>query len=216
MTGKSNLDGMKRQAGGGSAAGDEEPAVLRRRVEAQDPAGAVRVKQEPVDGPPWSWAPQQAAASLESGAGAGLEPFSAAAACAVRPKVEDFDGSYDCLICFESVRGTEARRCSVCSCQPWHVACETGLLAECPQCAKSTVVPWNGKITAVVAPERPVDLTAQDAGGEVRIGNGLARLLAVGSNVVAHFAGRKGFEGWYDAKIVRCRIRIYLPYKQYN
>ncbi len=208
---------MKRKAGGSAAAGDGEPAALRRRLEMQEPAGAVRVKQEPVDGPAWSPAPQQAPASLEPGAEAGHEPFNAAAACAVRPKVEDFDGSYDCLICSESVRGTEARRCSVCSCQPWHVACAPRLLAECPQCAKSTVVPWNGKITAVVAPERPVDLTAQDAGGEVRIGNGLARLLAVGSNVVAHFAGRKGFEGWYDAKIVRCRrIRIYLPYKQYN
>ncbi len=199
---------MKRQAGGSAEEGDGEPAALRRRLEAQEQVGAVRVKQEPVDGPAWSPAPQ-APASLELGAAAGLEPFSAAAACAVRPKVEEVDGSYDCLICSESVRGTEARRCSVCSCQPWHVACASGLLAECPQCAKSTVVPWNGKITAVVAPERPVDLAAQSAGGEVRIGNGVARLLAVGSKVVAHFAGRKRFAGWYDATIVRCLIRIY-------
>ena len=53
---------MKRQAGASAAAGTE-PAAIRLRVEAQEPAGTV--------------------ASL-----AGLEP---AAACKVRPKVEDSD-----------------------------------------------------------------------------------------------------------------------------
>ena len=30
-------------------------------------------------------------------------------------KVEEFDGSYDCLICSESVRGTDARKCLACA-----------------------------------------------------------------------------------------------------
>ena len=55
-------------------ADDGEPAALRRRLEAQEPGGAVRVKQEPVDGPVWSPAPQQTPASLEPSAAAGLEP----------------------------------------------------------------------------------------------------------------------------------------------
>jgi hypothetical protein len=74
---------MKRQAGGSAAEGDGEPAVLRRRLEAQEQAGAVR----------------QASASLEPGAAAGLELFSAAAACAGRPKVEALQLRPRCVIC---------------------------------------------------------------------------------------------------------------------
>ena len=59
-------------------------------------------------------------------------------------KVEEHDGSYDCLLCSESVRGTEARHCSACSVQPWHEECGPGLIA-CPQCARDTTVKWKGR-----------------------------------------------------------------------
>ena len=62
-------------------------------------------------------------------------------------KVEEFDGSYDCLICSESVRGKNARRCSTCSCQPWHTACGPGLSA-CPQCARFSVLPFGNVLSA--------------------------------------------------------------------
>jgi hypothetical protein len=78
----------------------------------------------------------------------------------VRPKVEEFDGSYDCLICSESVRGKDARKCSACTCQPWHTACAPALTL-CPQCTRSSVVSLKavksrvqGQST-VVAPEQP-------------------------------------------------------------
>ena len=78
-----------------------------------------------------------------------------AAERAVHPKVEEFDGSYACLICSESVRGKDARRCSACTCQPWHTECAPAL-SSCPQCARSSVVPLKSRIQeqgAVVATE---------------------------------------------------------------
>ena len=71
-------------------------------------------------------------------------------------KVEEFDGSYDCLICSESVRGKDARRCSACTCQPWHTACAPGL-SVCPQCSRSSVAPLKSgrrAQSAVLAPEQ--------------------------------------------------------------
>ena len=38
-------------------------------------------------------------------------------------EVEDYDGSYACLICSESVRGTAALVCRACNSNPWHRAC---------------------------------------------------------------------------------------------
>jgi len=64
-------------------------------------------------------------------------------------KVEEHDGSYDCLLCSESVRGAEARHCSACTVQPWHVECGPTLIA-CPQCARdNTVVPWKRRRPAL-------------------------------------------------------------------
>ena len=48
-------------------------------------------------------------------AGAELRVHGCAAQSAVGPKVEEFDGSYACLICSESVRGTDARKCLACA-----------------------------------------------------------------------------------------------------
>jgi hypothetical protein len=75
-----------------------------------------------------------------------------AAQSAVRPKVEEVDGSYACLICSESVRGQDARSCSQCTCQPWHTECAQPALSSCPQCARSSVVPFQsggGKVSGL-------------------------------------------------------------------
>jgi len=61
----------------------------------------------------------------------------------VQVKVEDTDGSYDCAICFESVRrSADALRCSQCSSNPFHGAClqQSGFSDTCPQCCRSTLV----------------------------------------------------------------------------
>ena len=61
----------------------------------------------------------------------------------VQVKVEDTDGSYDCAICFESVRrSADALHCSQCSSNPFHGACllQSGFADTCPQCCGSTLV----------------------------------------------------------------------------
>ena len=40
-----------------------------------------------------------------------------------QPALQLLDGSYDCLICMESVRRSDALRCSQCTANPWHLAC---------------------------------------------------------------------------------------------
>ena len=94
-----------------------------------------------------------AAGSVASSAS--LEPVSAAAACAVRPKIEDFEesndevgfeGSHDCLICSTSFLRQPALHCKACTCNPWHLACAAGTQfeRECPQCGRETsVAPWK-------------------------------------------------------------------------
>jgi hypothetical protein len=60
----------------------------------------------------------------------------------VQVKVED-EGSYDCAICFMSVRGsTDALRCTRCSSNPFHGAClvHAGFPDSCPQCSGNTLV----------------------------------------------------------------------------
>lgn len=41
-------------------------------------------------------------------------------------KVEDFNGTYACVICTESVRGGDALHCAQCSSNPVHVSCVVG------------------------------------------------------------------------------------------
>ena len=60
-------------------------------------------------------------------------------------KEEEYDGSYACSMCWESVRGNAAvLRCLQCSSNPFHRACyEKTNSHKCPQCSgKKTVVPW--------------------------------------------------------------------------
>ena len=65
-------------------------------------------------------------------------------------EVEEYDGSYDCLICCESVRRMHALACSRCTCNPFHQTCHESwarhakvALNTCPQCAQPTVVPFT-------------------------------------------------------------------------
>ena len=60
---------------------------------------------------------------------------------AIKVKAEEVDGSYECLICGESVRRTRALHCSQCTCPPFHEACVEEGVSTCPQCAQPTVVP---------------------------------------------------------------------------
>ena len=59
-------------------------------------------------------------------------------------KIEEYDGSYECLICALSVRGMSALRCSACTTNPFHTACVkgSGFADTCPQCRRKTVVPF--------------------------------------------------------------------------
>ena len=85
--------------------------------------------------------------------------------------VEDYDGSYACLICSNSVRGKPALHCSQCSVNPFHVACvrmDSVRMKTCPQCANPTVVPFTGRFTAPCAAPitQSMDLTSGcDEGG---------------------------------------------------
>ena len=63
-------------------------------------------------------------------------------------KVEEFDGTYACVICSESVRGGDALHCALCSSNPVHLSCVRGspFAETCPQCSGQTmqVLPWKG------------------------------------------------------------------------
>jgi hypothetical protein len=85
----------------------------------------------------------------------------AAAASAPAPtvviddRVEAYDGTYDCLICYESVRikGTTANalQCSECRSNPYHSLCAVGTkwVKSCPQCYGTKVVVWNGELHCI-------------------------------------------------------------------
>ena len=62
----------------------------------------------------------------------------------VSVKVEDYDGTYDCLICGASVCDQPALHCSRCHVNPLHQACVATGLAARPQCQQTTVVPFTG------------------------------------------------------------------------
>ena len=77
--------------------------------------------------------------------------------------VEEYDWSYACLICGESVRGIEALKCSHWQCQsnPLHRACITNpqWLRECPTCKRQTMEPWSGAGGRHAAAVATIDLT---------------------------------------------------------
>ena len=79
--------------------------------------------------------------------------------------VEEYDGSYACLICGESVRGMEALKCSHGQCEsssnPLHRACikDSKWLDECPTCKRQTMEPWSGAGGRHAAAVVTIDLT---------------------------------------------------------
>ena len=84
--------------------------------------------------------------------------------------VEEYDGSYECLTCGDSVRGMEALKCSHWQCQsnPIHRACITNpkWLHECPSCKRQTMKPWSGAGGRHAAAVATIDLTT--GGGKGR------------------------------------------------
>lgn len=66
----------------------------------------------------------------------------------LKVKIEQYDGSYDCLICGESVRGAPALQCSHCTSNPFHTACVQGsdFTHTCPSCSGKTVEHKGGTI----------------------------------------------------------------------
>ena len=64
----------------------------------------------------------------------------------IEVKVEDYDGTYVCLFCGESVRGQPALKCSHCSSNPFHLACvalaHSKYAEVCPTCDRKTVEAW--------------------------------------------------------------------------
>ena len=90
-----------------------------------------------------------AAGERDRGGGveAGDRSENAGAAASVCVKIEEYDGSYECVICSQSVRGDAAvLHCSQCSLNPFHRSCveKTEFMHKCPQCSRNTVVPWSG------------------------------------------------------------------------
>ena len=79
-------------------------------------------------------------------------------------KVEDFDGTYACVVCSESVRGGDALHCAQCSSNPVHVSCVRGspFAETCAQCSGKTMQPWTGRVGGA-ANSAAIDLVA--AGG---------------------------------------------------
>ena len=65
----------------------------------------------------------------------------------IEVKVEDYDGTYVCLFCGESVRGQPALKCSHCSSNPFHLACvalaHSKYAEVCPTCDRKTVEAWG-------------------------------------------------------------------------
>ena len=83
--------------------------------------------------------------------------------------VEEYDGSYACLICGESVRGMEALKCSHWQCEsnPLHRACITNpkWLHECPSCKRQTMTAWSGAIASAAAVVATIDLSTESDKG---------------------------------------------------
>ena len=79
----------------------------------------------------------------------------------VEVKVEDYDGTYACGFCSESVRGTAALKCSRCSSNPVHTACVAGSTYawQCMTCRGETMRVWGGGSDETAAPSEVIDLT---------------------------------------------------------
>jgi len=135
--------------------------------------------------------PQPSAAAAQesqdtTGTGTGVGTDQAAAHPAKRIKTEPglLDGSYDCHICWTSVRPQlrgvaagdvcrEVLKCGTCSANPYHLSCARGeFRAVCPQC-RGPVAPWRrGASTADASAAAAAILVhdSDDDGGEATTG----------------------------------------------
>jgi hypothetical protein len=100
--------------------------------------------------PPTPAAPQPYADALQQ-AGSIAQAAAHEEAATEIVKVEEYDGTYQCVICSESVRGTPALQCSQCNSNPVHVACVAGshFKDTCSQCACKTMGPSSWCVRAV-------------------------------------------------------------------
>ena len=75
--------------------------------------------------------------------------------------MEDYDGSYDCLFCGDSVRGMPALVCWECNSNPWHRTCDKDLryIEVCPTCNRKSVKARTGASARITAPSEITDLT---------------------------------------------------------
>ena len=82
-------------------------------------------------------------------------------------EVEPYDGTYACGVCSESVRGTAAVKCSLCSANPVHWACVAGTkyAGRCATCDGATMEAWRGASTGTAAPSEIIDLRDLEAEG---------------------------------------------------
>ena len=83
----------------------------------------------------------------------------------VEVKVEDYDGSYDCLFCGDSVRGMPALVCWECNSNPWHRTCDKDLkyIEVCPTCNQMSVKVFTGVSAATAAPSEIVNVEGRCA-----------------------------------------------------
>ena len=60
-------------------------------------------------------------------------------------KAEEYDGTYECVICSESVRGEPALKCAQCNANPVHVACVVGSIytEACSVCKREMMKPFG-------------------------------------------------------------------------
>ena len=88
----------------------------------------------------------------------------------IEVKVEEYDGTYVCLFCGESVRGQPALKCSHCSSNPFHLACvalaHSKYAEVCPTCDRKTVEAWGRASGETAAPSEIIDLRGLESEGE--------------------------------------------------
>ena len=123
----------------------------------------------------------------------------------VEVKVEDYDGSYVCLFCGDSVRGLPALVCGECNSNPWHRTCDKDLkyTEVCPTCNRQSVKAWTGAGSRTATPSEIINLTGEGEGGAADgatciLGEQGVRedvLPAVGGGVVAADTGWRGAQG---------------------
>ena len=86
----------------------------------------------------------------------------------IEVKVEDYDGTYACAFCSESVRGQPALKCSRCSSNPVHRVCAEGTMYErqCATCKGETMEAWRGASAGTAVPSEIIDLRELESEGE--------------------------------------------------